>query len=81
MTGLYRCMCVYTAIQIQIYIYIYIYICAYEPILILVRDILLMLTNKREFNSSALTFSAYPGKEMITGQGLNQKRSYLSLYF
>ena len=58
-----------------------IYICAYEPILILVRDILLMLTNKREFNSSALTFSAYPGKEMITGQGLNQKRSYLSLYF
>ena len=75
MTGLYRCMCVYTAIQIQIYIY------AYEPILILVRDILLMLTNKREFNSSALTFSAYPGKEMITGQGLNQKRSYLSLYF
>ena len=75
MTGLYRCMCVYTAIQIQIYTY------AYEPILILVRDILLMLTNKREFNSSALTFSANPGKEMITGQGLNQKRSYLSLYF
>ena len=77
MTGLYRCMCVYTAIQIQIYIYIYVY----EPILILVRDILLMLTNKREFNSSALTFSANPGKEMITGQGLNQKRSYLSLFF
>ena len=77
MTGLYRCMCVYTTIQIQIYIYI----CAYEPILILVRDILLMLTNKREFNSSALPLSANPGKEMITGQGLNQKRSYLSLFF
>ena len=44
-------------------------------------DILFMLTNKREFNSSALTFSANPGKEMITGQGLNQKRSYLSLFF
>ena len=73
--------------SIQVYVRIHsytntnIYTCAYEPILILVRDILLMLTNKREFNSSALTFSAYPGKEMITGQGLNQKRSYLSLFF
>ena len=28
-------------------------------------DMLLMLTNKREFNSSALPFSANPGKEVI----------------
>ena len=68
-------------VRIHSYTNTNIYIYAYEPILILVRDILLMLTNKREFNSSALTFSANPGKEMITGQGLNQKRSYLSLFF
>ena len=68
-------------VRIHSYTNTNIYIYVYEPILILVRDILLMLTNKREFNSSALTFSANPGKEMITGQGLNQKRSYLSLFF
>ena len=28
-------------------------------------DILFMLTNKREFNSSALPLSANPGKEVI----------------